>query len=110
MYQLFHKIGLFQQSAKSPTPVVNCSDAKLKATHALKKTTVHSSQFFPDTPQDVQDCEPAFCGNEANNQSNPVEAADNPAMGAVNGQADPDERGLTGKEKRAMIEVRYHKF
>jgi hypothetical protein len=106
MYQLFKR---FQQSAKSPTPVVDRSDAKPKATHALKKITVHSSQF-PDTPQDVQDCEPAFCGDEANNQSNPVEAADNPAMGAVNGQADPDERGLTGKEKRAMKEVRYHKF
>jgi hypothetical protein len=58
MNQVFEKIkALFPHSTKSLTPVVEPSDAKPKAMRAPKKTTVYNSQFFPGTPQDVEDRE-----------------------------------------------------
>lgn len=110
MDQVFKQIrALFSQSTKSLTTVVEPSEAKPKATRAPKKTTVYNSQVFPSTPQDVHDRETASYRDAADNQSNPLEAADNPAMGVVNAQASPDDPGFTA-EKNMRKEARYRTF
>jgi hypothetical protein len=100
--------GLLLQSPKPLlASVVEASDANPMGARALKKIT--SSQFFPSTPQDVQDRETASHRDAVNGQFNPVEVASNPAIGAATGQGGPDKPELTVKEDQA-VEVRYCNF